>query len=290
MKKRSKILLFVFSVIGQLLFSQNENKKWYFGNQAGLDFTTTPPTILTNSAMNALEGCASMADGSGNLLFYTDGVTVYNSSHTAMSNGTGLFGNNSACQACIILRQPGSTSLYYIFTVQGVSGSAGLNYSIVDMTLSSGQGSVTVKNSPLYSAGCYEKLTGTQHCNGSDFWVLSHDIGSSVFRAHQLTSVGVSPSVVTSTIGTAVGLPYSLGCMKISPNGTKLGMTDYLGYVDLFDFNNSTGAVTNSLSLLTNFSSYGCEFSPDGTKFYAGGFGNGSIRQWDLCAGTNTAI
>src|SRR4051812_347427 len=77
-------------------FSQNENKKWYFGNQAGLDFMPSSPTALTNGAMNTLEGCASVADANtGNLLFYTDGSTIWDQTHSIMANGSGLNANSS---------------------------------------------------------------------------------------------------------------------------------------------------------------------------------------------------
>ncbi len=245
--------------------------------------------------MSAIEGCSSIADAAGNLLFYTDGATVYNSSHVTMANGTMLFGNNSACQACVIIKQPGSATLYYIFTVQGVSGPAGLNYSIVDMSLSAGQGSVTVKNATLYPSPCSEKITATKHCNGVDYWILTHDFnGTNNIRAHLLTSMGVNPVAVVSPIGNVPPLQaYSLGCMKLSPNGRKLGMTEYSGNVDLFNFDNSTGIVSNWVPL-GSFSSYGCEFSPDGSKFYFGSFGNftppAHIRQYDLCTGITTTL
>ena len=286
---KKKFALFLLWVAPLFLSSQNENRKWYFGNKAGLDFSTSPPTILLNSSMTAPEGAATICDGTGALLFYTEGVTVYDNTHAVMANGGGLLGNNSPCQSVIILKKPGSSTLYYIFTMTGVSGINGLNYSIVDMSLAAGLGSVTVKNAPLYNAPCYEKIVAAQHCNGRDYWILTHDLSSSNFRAHLLTSAGVNTVAVISSIGTAIGMPYSLGCIKISPNGRKLGMTEYTGAVDLFDFDNSSGIVTNSLALAPGFSSYGCEFSPDGTKFYAGGFG-GHLRQWDICAGTSTAI
>src|SRR5690348_14447391 len=113
MKKIYFLLLFVFFTLCGL--TQNENTKWYFGKNAALDFTTNPPTILNNSAMLVTEGCSSIADGAGNLLFYTDGITVYNQQHVAMANGTGLAGGSSATQAALILKQPSGT-LYYIFT------------------------------------------------------------------------------------------------------------------------------------------------------------------------------
>ncbi len=273
-----------------MCFSQNENMKWYFGTNAGLDFITNPPTILTNGAVNTIEGCATISNASGNLLFYTDGVTVYDQTHAVMANGGGLLGTSSPCQSSIIIKKPGSTTLYCIFTMAGVAQIMGLNYSIIDMSLASGNGSVTIKNAPLYNSGCYEKISATKHCNGIDYWVMVHEMNSSNFRAYQLTTTGVSTTAVISSIGTAIGSPWSLGCIKFSPNGKKLGMTEYTGSVDLFDFDNATGVVSNSLNLVSSgFSSYGCEFSPDGSKFYAGGFG-GHLKQWDLCAGSGTAI
>ena len=96
------LTVFIFLiVIG--IHSQNETKKWYFGNQAGLDFMTSPPTILTNGVINTVEGCATISDAAGNLLFYTDGITVYNKNHVVMANGTGLNGNSSSTQSAIII-------------------------------------------------------------------------------------------------------------------------------------------------------------------------------------------
>jgi hypothetical protein len=98
---------------------QNETKQWYLGSKAGLDFNTSPPSIILNSAMNSSAGCASIADSTGNLLFYTKGDTIWNRLHQVMANGTGLFGNSGFTQSSIILKQPGSNSLYYVFTLQG---------------------------------------------------------------------------------------------------------------------------------------------------------------------------
>src|SRR5690606_24187064 len=132
-------------------FSQNQASKWYFGFGAGLDFTSSPPSILANSSMSVAKGCASLADNVGNLLFYTSGVDVWNQSHAIMANGTGLSGSGIPSQSSLILKRPGSNTEYFIFTVPGF-GSSGFNYSIVDMNLSSGQGSVTAKNIPIYSS------------------------------------------------------------------------------------------------------------------------------------------
>lgn len=170
--KLKYVLLFYLTCLGSFLLALPQQSKWYFGGQAGLDFMTNPPTVLTNGAMWTNFGCASQADAAGNLLFYTDGITVYSASHLVMANGTGLFGIGSPRQPCLVIQQPGAANLHYIFTVTGNAWPGGLNYSIVDMSLAAGQGSVTVKNASLYAQPIVEEISGTLHCNGSDYWIV----------------------------------------------------------------------------------------------------------------------
>jgi gliding motility-associated-like protein len=295
--------------------AQNETKKWYFGYGGALDFMTNPPSVLANNSMTVDEGCASMADNNGNLLFYTDGMTIWNSTHTVMANGTGLNGGHSSTQAALILKKPGSSTIYYVYTVIGNTWFQGLNYSEVDMSLASGQGSVTAKNVNLFSGSLHEKLTATKHCNGTDFWILVRDFSyfnmndNGNFHAYQLSSAGMNTTAVVSAFTYSTYFHF-IGAMKISPNGRKLACANYnysMQYdtFELFDFDNSTGVVTNSLALMNNFpnngnsffaSGYGVEFSPDGTKLYGAlgnfyaTFNNGNIIEWDLCAGSNSAI
>lgn len=288
------ILFFIYSF---QLFAQKETANWYFGNNAGLDFNTNPPGILTNSAMKALEGCSTMSDSWGHLLFYSNGDTIWTSQHQVMANGTGLFSNLSTTQSCLIVKRPGSSSIYYIFTLDAFGGGNGLSYSIVDMSLAAGMGSVIVKNTPLYTPST-EKLTGVRHCNGTDIWVISHEWNSNNFRAYLVSSSGVNPVPVISSAGTVHSgiTAMSEGQMKVSPNGKKIVLAIPLvttfpsGIVELFDFNNVTGIVSNPLLISNVFASaYGCEFSPDGTKVYCAR-NLSTIYQWDLCAGSGPAI
>src|SRR5688572_759904 len=98
------------------LFSQNEGRFWYFGNYAGLDFSTSPPTVLTNGAVSTSEGCTSISDAPGNLVLYTNGINVIDANHGNMANGFGLNGHQSTTQAALVVKQPGNSSIYYIFT------------------------------------------------------------------------------------------------------------------------------------------------------------------------------
>lgn len=296
MKKTLKHLLLLLLIIGQQFAqAQNQTAKWYFGATAGLDFMG-PPTILTNGMMNPWEGCASIADGAGALLFYTDGITVWNKTHAVMANGTGLNGNGSTTQSGVIVKQPGNTNIYFIFTEDAQAAPNGLKYSIVDMNLAAGNGSVTAKNIPLFTPSD-EKITAVRHCNGVDVWVVTHDWNSNNFRCFLVTTAGVG-APVNSAVGTIHNgsNANTIGQMKASPNGRKLGLAIHdtpFNSFELYDFNNSTGVVSNPLILGNTFNwAYGCEFSPDGTKFYGGKYGGGTynLYQWDICAGTPAAI
>lgn len=298
-------------------FSQGQDKKWYFGSAAGLDFVTTPATPITTSSMFGYgEGAASVADAFGNLLFYTNGETIWNKSDQVMVNGAGLAGDLTVTQSALIVKQPGTSNTYIVFTL---GGRQGLFYSVVDMNLAGGMGSVTVKNVQLVASST-ERLTGTKHCNGIDTWVVSHDFGSDVFRSLLVTSAGVSSSATLSAIGSVLNSRFqTYGSAKISQNGKKLGFAVYHNTstttnFELYDFDNSTGVISNQLSLSIPLNvppvapnpnqappphklpspnmcfSYGCEFSPDCSKFYGTGVTDTVFYQWDLCAGSNTAI
>ena len=271
---------------------KKENSIWYFGNMAGLSFLNTPPTPLTNGAMNTDEGCASVADSNGVLLFYTNGFFVWNKNHVIMTNGSGLEGTTSGTQSSLILKKPGADSLYYIFTL----GSS-LEYSIVDMGLAAGLGSVTVKNytilnmQALYTS---EKVHGVRHCNGVDYWVVTHPMYGGTFYSFLLSATGVNTVAVTSTVGEDT-LDLR-GALKISPGGKKIAIVDRVHMsVNLHDFNIGTGTVSSSSIVLGGLPDvYYVEFSPDGSKLYTSdgltGTNSTSMYQYDLCAGSDAAI
>ena len=121
-----------------------ENTHWYFGDAAVLDFTSASPTLTypSPSAMSTDGGSASVSDALGNLLFYTNGVTVWNKDHAVMPNGSDLgsgdpFGT-SVSQSVVIIPDPSSANQYYIFTNHALSG---VFYSVVDMSIDNGDGS-----------------------------------------------------------------------------------------------------------------------------------------------------
>ena len=107
------ILLFIGFSLGT--YAQLQNSHWYFGDKAGLKFnkeTLTPSVMSNNYLMETNGGSASISDNDGNLLFYTDGITVWNRNHEVMPNGTGLFGSNTVSQSVIIVPKEDDQYLY----------------------------------------------------------------------------------------------------------------------------------------------------------------------------------
>lgn len=291
-RKAAFILLHILLFSSHLWQAQAQKHTaiWYFGEMAGLDFNSGTPVAITSSAMNAFEGTASIADEQGQLLFYFNGSTVWNRQHQPMGNGIGLLGHESSSQACMIVPKPGKKNIYYIFTTDNNGRSNGLRYSTIDLSRAAGLGEVTEKNIALHTPTT-EKLTATRHANGRDIWVLSHDYGSSNFRAHLVTEAGVSTSAVVSNVGlvhpSESGGVSAIGCMKVSPDGKKLAITHWpTNSVQLFAFDASTGEVRASAmfpaSLEAGATPYGLEFSPDNKKLYINVNGNATLVQYDV--------
>src|SRR5712692_6023724 len=110
---------------------------WYFGNKAGLNFSTGAPLANLNSSMSTYEGVVTQSDASGSLLFYSDSVNVYDKNHAPMNPTMPLMGNQSNTQSSISVPDPTGQNRYYLFTLgPSDSGNAKLWYTIVDFTSS----------------------------------------------------------------------------------------------------------------------------------------------------------
>lgn len=350
------ILLFIFFPL--LIFSQGEANNWYFGSNAGISFNTSPPSVLNDGELSTNEGCSSISNANGDLLFYTDGRTIWNANHQIMSNadyfgGTGLNGDPSSTSSGLIVPHPTEEELFFVFTVdephhdnafafpnQGPANpdgsprttysdtnqsipqaddgfNNGFNYSVVDMSLNGGLGDVlpAQKNIELVTYNpndsedikfkCSEKITAVRGENCNSIWVITHF--KDTFYAFFIDDNGLNETPVTSTVGPFVSTDdyrrAAIGYLKASPNGDKLITANQTmdfdpvndddqgtGNVYLFDFDSTTGTVSNPIELITGVNAYSVEFSPQGSKAYAsitqdnGAQDVARIVQWDLNA------
>lgn len=233
--------------------------------------------------MNQLEGCSSICDTIGNLLFYSDGMKVWNRENIVMPNGTGLFGHMSSSQSSMIVPFPNDPKRYYIFTVDASGGNKGLCYSVINMELDGGRGDVEQKNVQLVTPTS-EKITCVNHCNGKDVWVITHMRNTSEYYAFLVTGSGINlPVISVSSRVLPPNSGYSLGYIKASPDGTKIAAAHTFLGLDILDFNSENGQITNrrGLSDITNsFGPYGVEFSPNSKILYATTSRQSTIAGW----------
>lgn len=289
MKKLILIILFV--TITNISFSQRHANNWLFGEKAGVTFNDCFIQTIPESNITTLEGVASYSDSQGNLILYTDGVNVFNSSHIEIKNGSALKGHHSATQSAVIVPILANKDQYYIFTVGAAQSSAsvgdGFRYSIVDMSRNDGNGEVILKN-VLINESSTEKCIAVQHKNNKDTWVLIHQWESNTFCAYLVTENGVSDKPTVSEVGTVHEdeIENMFAYMKVSPDRKRLAIAiQFKGIIELFDFDCESGEIRNPILLQSKelMNVYGLGFSPNSKLLYAGlRKKNSAVYQFDL--------
>lgn len=260
---------------------------WYFGDQAGLDFSSGTPVALNDGASYSLDNSTTASDTLGNLLFYSNGFSVWDANHAVMPNGSGLLGSNNSGQCALAVHRPG-TDEYFLFTVDQWNGANGLRYSVVDMTLNNGLGDVTVKNL-LLQTPTTERLEAVQNPLDGSWWVITHDWNSAQFRVFNLNATGLNTLPVLSNVGaTHSGNNYdAAGQLTASRSGNLLACGIYdQNQFEVFDFDNTSGVVSNARQLPGYTNAWGCAFSSDNTKLYLTKWYDNEVIQLDLSAGS----
>ena len=275
------LLLFAHFSVGQHL-----TNTWYFST-AGLDFSSGQSKLIKSDSINNHEASSTISDSLGNFLLHSNSTRIWNKSQKLMlEKNKRLRGDVSSTQGALFVPKPGSSRLYYLFTIDNQGG--GLYYSLVDTKLDT----LIEKDVPL-DPWVTEKMTASIHRNQRDVWVVVHKYNSDSFLSYVVTEEGVSHDPVVSSVGTVHAYDdrgaNTLGQMKISPQGDQIAVAvKYQNIVEVFDFNTQTGVVSSPYSLSTarkhDWNPYGVEFSPDGSKLYVGAGNEESyyISQYDL--------
>ncbi|MDR2137957.1 MAG: hypothetical protein LBP50_00130, partial [Tannerella sp.] len=290
----------LFASVQNVQAQHKEGYNWYFGAYVGMTWNTTQtvgglsglPTPLPPSAMtNQQEGVFGMSDANGNLLFYSDGMTVWNRNHQVMTNGSGLTGHNSSAQSGIVIPYPGQ-SRKYIAVTTGQNSSNNLSYSVIDMDGSGGLGEVTTshKNVPLTGASGVlgESVAAVRHANSTDFWIVAVGKGSGAASALNVWKVTVSG--VQAACFASYPLPANTtasaganGYLRFSADGKYFAWPEHSGSSRTFffgEFNPSTGTFPTMKVMDAGYIGYGIEFSPSSKILYATKSGSTEIHAY----------
>lgn len=288
---------------------------WYFGNNAGIDFNPVvdvfnpgppqgidfgdPNSFNGGNKMVAPEGCAIYGDNNGQVLFYSNGEEIYDREGTPITEGAGIGGNTDATQSVFIVPFPGDATLWYVFLTSEVydedEGIYQLDYVVFDLKEKNGlgdllrDGSNDVQITTLYE-GTTERITGNNN------WAIVHEYGTNNFLSFPVTNIGIGTPVVSNvgSVHQTTQARQGQGYMKLA-NGDRiavaLSVSDNENYVEVFNFDNTTGEITNPIQLeITGVPGqvYGTSFSPGMTNLFAtvkrGGpeTGEGEIVYWEI--------
>lgn len=252
-----------------------QNSTWILGSKGGINFNTPTPSVFKEGAnLLAREGLSTISDGNGDLLFYTDGQTIWNKTHVDVT--TGLF--NSSAQKALIIPNPSNfiSNSYYVFGNQNGS----LYYSLVgsDGLIINNKKNVLVHANPLPNPTISQKITATHHYNGQDIWLICHSTTPTRrIITYKVTPYGISPSSNSFNYSSTL-MNSATGLLKVSPNGNYLVNTVANG-IEVFNFSSSGSPSLKFGQGLNNIS--GVEFSPSSNLLYVT-TSNGGLYQYNL--------
>ena len=268
--------------------AQKEGTHWFFGEGQGISFATGAPVVLPKLSLVAEEAAVSMSHPlTGEFLFYFDGKAVWSVRGNAiMKNGNGLQSGKSSSMGGLAVPFMSNPNKFFLFTVPCLTGDPllrtdGMFVNIIDMAQDGGKGEVVLKNQLLHAYSA-EKITGTLTCDGKGYWIIIHDREQNAFYSYKIYNDVLDPEPVVSFVGQVPvtghqKITYILGQMKMSPDGSKIIMSDGDRGAELFRFNRKTGQVSDAISLPTPNAPlnptpypvmYGVSFSPNSKLLY----------------------
>ncbi|GAA3771911.1 T9SS type A sorting domain-containing protein [Flavobacterium ginsengiterrae] len=256
MKKLYFYIMFLLLTVN-IFFAQNINNHWQLG-ASDLNFANNPPSVSTvfNSGQY---GNASISDEYGNLLFYTDGIKVFNKNHQAMTmlNGStistdiGTLQGYDQFQPVIIVPHPGNSKQYFVFTTcntvfigAGTSPGYSYIYYIVDFSdsqyplgkiVNPGNNVLSQSGSAIQYDFMFRPITSVKNSTNDGYFLIGQQASASGvwLLSYKITASGFNPVPVVSIMNNNIGYVNTnvtdefqvrtSGIVKFSPNNQKLG-------------------------------------------------------------------
>lgn len=269
---------------------------WLFGNYCSVNFSTGQPVANTiasvNNTIKCRENSVSVSDSSGNLLFYSNGVNLWNGQHTQV-NLSPVFGYTfnsgqevSSVYGFMAIPLPKSPTKYMLLCVPpfeiignylnppAPAGSEEFAYVIYDVQTQT----ISPVQHLLYSGLPYrltEDLTLVPHCNGVDYWLVIRGAVSYLaatlpcsFYSFLINQNGLSQNQVPVTSGPFTGYSYYQGLSTLKSNkaGDKLVCkvggqgSSSAAAVALYNFNSTFGTLSNEHLISTYYDTLSSQY------------------------------
>ncbi len=244
------------------IYPQNQNNAQYpyHGNAHGTFDNDTFVTQAKFRGMTFSEHNNCISDpGTGDLLFYTNGLCVRGSNDLIIENGDSLgypdwfpenggFGKAGAWCLLTLPVPMHDSSYMLIYNRYDSSRFASMCYSKLEITHTNLKlRTKDVKFSLMNPA--YGGLAASKHGNGRDWWVIFIEANTNCFHKYLLTKDTFELHSIQ-----CIGRPIDIAdaCKSVfSPDGSKLLRTACYGASDVFDFDRCSGLLYNYLPLDT---------------------------------------
>ncbi len=231
-----------------------------------MDFNKDTMTVsYCNIPLGTDGNKASICDENGNLLFFTNGRAVMDANLSIITNGSDINDGEWArrywpdpgygfpgFQNIMILPDPKSPSGFYLIHKTPVynppaKDSIEIRYSYIENYVHNNTSEVTIKNKKFYKKndllGGF--LTAIRHQNQKDWWILQPVLGEQIIT-FLLDDTGITLSKVQPSYQIFdMQKSSSSGTAKFSPDGTKYALYNYYDQLHIYDFDRSTGLISN---------------------------------------------
>ena len=270
---------------------------WVFGRNSHIEFPNGgEPVSRANTLLKTDEGCASISDSSGKLLFFTDGSKLWDGTNTVVV-APSLGGHKSSANSAIIIPPAGTGKRYHIFAMNEAGSSLGGTLGPLNHTEVSVIGSVvTPGTTTALGSGptkATEHLAAIPHSNCMHYWVIATDHATDELCVILIDGDGIPPAANFKKFpyGKTAGAGW---CMKISPTGAFLAVTNTndngIPSLQIFRFDRSSGNISfdsEITNIETNSSgAYGVEFSPNEKYIYYTTIRSKNIYRHEISLGT----
>jgi len=243
----------------------NRTKNWFFGESAGLQFLSDTVISVTNYSLNANEGCAAYSNAEGEMVFYSNGINLKDSSNNAIS--INLKGYASSSQGILFESTPFKLLL---LTTSPDSGYWVFKY----------DNSIFLHKKLLKVSS--EAQTSVFHQNSRDKWISTHNLDSS-FISFLSVSQDILCCPIISTVGAARdgSYPISSGVMKFNFNASQMYTSTWIGNtIEMYIFNYEEGTFKLNVTI-PHSSASRLSISPNGNILYVVD-GAEHIHQYDI--------
>lgn len=254
---------------------------------ANLNFDSSPPRIYyQKKKIDMGFYCGVCSDSSGRLAFYTNGISIRDTTHNIMLNGDTInpgplwidwqddsYPNGPFCFA---LPAPEKHNQYYFFHMgsaffNGEGVTSPFYYTRIDMDRNNGLGEVIQKNQIILPPDKdYIDPVAVKHGNGRDWWIITGELSKPYLYTFLLDPEGVHGPFATTMPYLFPNKEYQ-SVNRISPDGHIYVRADGEQGLYIFDFDRCSGAFDN-LRVLPfadeDFFGFATVFAPDSKHLY----------------------